>query len=533
MKILAVDDQESVLTMLKRQIDCGRLGIERLDTASGAAKARELLMKSSYEIILCDIEMPGENGIELARWTLDRYPDAKLIFLTSHADISYMKEAISMHSFDYLFQPVLAEELEEAIRKAAVQYRMEEENRKYQEKGIIYQDYEDEILDLNLMKYLEGELKEEEIVRFLKRQKLETDQKKPVLPFLIRFHERREILRDFGVGLLKFSLGNILEELVEALGIKCFLVRAREDLYYGFFHSGQILEKDFKRDSLVQFLKPFREISRNIFDVTVTIYLYERISAHEARKACVRLTETMEEDADHREIYLVSEHSKRSVQTGERHVIPGESWKRFLNSGEFHQLEKSIERYVGELRRLGEINVMSLVEVHKVFNENLLSYIAEREIDSALIFTEELSYQKYMLSYHSCEDFLGMVHYVVQRLLMATDQSPDAVDRAVKFIRVHLAENLSVTEISSSVGMSAEYLTRLFRKKMGTSLKAYLTAEKMKMAKMLLRTTDLSVTMISDHTGYDNYNNFIRVFKRCENMTPAEYRKQFRGDGES
>ena len=74
MKLLAIDDQPAVLEMLCRQINLEKLGLEQMDIASSAGEAREKLAAQTYEIILCDIEMPEEDGISFAKWAMEEYP---------------------------------------------------------------------------------------------------------------------------------------------------------------------------------------------------------------------------------------------------------------------------------------------------------------------------------------------------------------------------------------------------------------------------------------------------------------------------
>lgn len=102
-----------------------QLGVERIDMADSAASARECMKKYRYDIFLCDIVMPGEDGITFARWVLERDPDVKIIFLTAYADVNYMKEAIAMQSFDYVFQPVSLEELRGVVERAIFQIKIE------------------------------------------------------------------------------------------------------------------------------------------------------------------------------------------------------------------------------------------------------------------------------------------------------------------------------------------------------------------------------------------------------------------------
>ena len=108
---------------------------------------------------------------------------------------------------------------------------------------------------------------------------------------------------------------------------------------------------------------------------------------------------------------------------------------------------------------------------------------------------------------------------------MGRGDSRDVVQETRKYIRQHLDCDLSVAEIAEYVGMNPEYLTKLFKKNTGYTLKEYIVSEKMESAKMLLSTTTLPVTLISSHVGYGNYSNFTRSFKQLVGCTPMEYRK--------
>ena len=105
MNVLLVDDQEKILEATKRLVDWGKLGIGEVFTANNAAAARAVLAEKEVDIVLVDIEMPGENGVELQKWIYATYPDISCIFLTSHADFQYAQEAIRNGAFDYILQP--------------------------------------------------------------------------------------------------------------------------------------------------------------------------------------------------------------------------------------------------------------------------------------------------------------------------------------------------------------------------------------------------------------------------------------------
>ena len=109
--------------------------------------------------------------------------------------------------------------------------------------------------------------------------------------------------------------------------------------------------------------------------------------------------------------------------------------------------------------------------------------------------------------------------------LEGEDACRDVIQETINYIKQHLDADLPMSEIAEFVGMNPEYLTKLFKKNTGYTLKEYIVNEKMESAKMLLTTTSLPVTLISSHVGYGNYSNFTRSFKQLVGCTPMEYRK--------
>lgn len=113
-----MDDQISILSGLISGLDWNNLGITSIKTADNAAQAKEILRQEPVDIMLCDIVMPGENGLSLLRWARNRGMDFICVFLTSHADFLYAKEAIQLNCFDYILQPARYDEIQATVSKA-------------------------------------------------------------------------------------------------------------------------------------------------------------------------------------------------------------------------------------------------------------------------------------------------------------------------------------------------------------------------------------------------------------------------------
>lgn len=123
MRILLVDDQEKILEATKKLVNWKKLHIDEVYTADSASAAKKVLSQYPVDIMLTDIEMPGEDGIVLQKWQVENYPFVYCIFLTSHADFSYAKEAIRGGAFDYILQPASIPEIEEALERCIKRLR--------------------------------------------------------------------------------------------------------------------------------------------------------------------------------------------------------------------------------------------------------------------------------------------------------------------------------------------------------------------------------------------------------------------------
>lgn len=122
MNILLVDDDFYIVDTVKSMINWEKIGIDGIYTALDAPSARQIMEGVPIQIILCDIEMGKESGLDLVEWARRQGSGAKVIFLTSYADFSYAQKAVTLQSFDYLLKPVQFPKLEEQLKKAAEEF---------------------------------------------------------------------------------------------------------------------------------------------------------------------------------------------------------------------------------------------------------------------------------------------------------------------------------------------------------------------------------------------------------------------------
>ena len=108
---------------------------------------------------------------------------------------------------------------------------------------------------------------------------------------------------------------------------------------------------------------------------------------------------------------------------------------------------------------------------------------------------------------------------------LAISSSPNFIQSVTEYINEHYADLGSVNTLCGQFYVSREHLSREFSKYLGLSPKEYITHVRIHHAKILLKSTDLSLSEISYQIGYSDQSYFTKIFKRLEMITPLQYRK--------
>ena len=125
-------------------------------------------------------------------------------------------------------------------------------------------------------------------------------------------------------------------------------------------------------------------------------------------------------------------------------------------------------------------------------------------------------------------------HFLEEEKIRQLDEGVQSANKNVNrvkiYIEAHFKEELTRESLASEVFMNPDYLSKVFKKKTGSSLMDYVTKVRIEKAKKLLERTALPVSEIAMETGYSNTAYFTKMFKKyMDGVTPREYRKGFGG----
>jgi putative two-component system response regulator len=129
-RILIVDDEEQIRTLLARLL--GAQGYECL-TAEDAAAGRRVLNETPVELVLSDVNMPGESGIDFTREVLAQFPDTAVVMVTGMDDRRYAEVAIELGAYGYVLKPFKPNELIINVGNALRRRALEIETRGHRE----------------------------------------------------------------------------------------------------------------------------------------------------------------------------------------------------------------------------------------------------------------------------------------------------------------------------------------------------------------------------------------------------------------
>ncbi|WP_181306558.1 sigma-54 dependent transcriptional regulator [Rufibacter sp. XAAS-G3-1] len=114
-KILIIDDERSIRYTLKEILEYENYTV---DEAEDGERGLELLQKSKYDVVLCDIKMPKLDGMEVLERAMVLVPDTPFIMISAHGTIDTAVEATKKGAYDFLVKPPDLNRLLVSVRNA-------------------------------------------------------------------------------------------------------------------------------------------------------------------------------------------------------------------------------------------------------------------------------------------------------------------------------------------------------------------------------------------------------------------------------
>lgn len=481
MKLLIVDDQSTVVQGLLHCTNWAAMGFTVVDTALNAVDAKASLLRQEAEVMLCDIEMPMESGLDLLDWLRQRGMTTRCIFLTAHAEFKYAQEALRLGGFDYIMQPAPYEQVADAVSRALDNVKEEWAALELQSRGAVFDDQKKEIVETMLRGFLLGNAPGSSLTAFEELSLVPRREQECWVALMqpLRWKQGEE---PWELSLLSTAVGNMSSEVFTPLQVLSVTVAIpAEQCLVLVLQSrvGEPLEADY--------------ITRQLN------YL---------QSACAQY------------IHCEAAFYPEGPQPFEQ--VP-EIYQKLLQAGCAQAMEQEACQLLDKLTANNQLNSQTLRYFYQDFMQMLFSLPEKKRQDD--MFREPEALELYRNGMKTVPDMKALVHYVASVWDSETEESSQStVEIIMAYIAEHLENELRREELAEAVHLNPDYMARLFKKETGMNLKDYIIQQKMQEAQSLLCTTNLPISLIAAKVGYTNFGHFSTSYKKFYHKTPQEER---------
>jgi len=509
-RILIVDDEYVIREGLKQVVSWESLGFSIAGAVSSGEEALQFLESRPVDVLLTDIRMPRISGIELARLVKVQFPETQVVILSGYDNFSYAQNAIRYGVYHYLLKPCAEEEIIEVFNR----------------------------LRRELEKNREHRLSEQKVQKFLMQEELE--------------HLASGAINDDHV--------THIPRWLRSLGISRPIVACV-----------QIVPDDDYMQSVLEGAEESNSIKGLPIDQQFTMMLErERVISAAIGQDRYLCLVASDEDTTCVETWfkrlrtaLISSSPLDLIGTCTfaDHYAPGveamvlrEQFDRILWHAEIGSLV-SINRYSQSpilvpdptelVRQICMDTDQPPAQLYDALSTIMVSAIDQwmlqfvgalkQQLDHCSAGNEKIeAFLKRMDPIISCCHTQKRFRWYVESLGTLAQQSIRSrksncysknIRDTLTIIDQRYRENINLEEIARELGLTATYLSKLFKREVGVNFKEFLLDRQISEAKRLLLETHDKIYEVALGVGFSDQHYFSDVFKRCTGLTPLEYRK--------
>ncbi len=528
-KAIIVDDEDLVRQGLKKHFDWSEHNIEIVADLSDGQKAFQFVKDNHVDLVLTDVLMPYMDGITLAKNLRELYPQIKIIFISGHDDVSYLKNALKVEAVDYILKSIDLDELKDTVSRVVNTMNTEKQSKKtmadmenllnqsfplLQERffiTMIRDAFENSDIMKERIEFLNIPLKDEMYYCVLVVQ---------IQRLYSKFHALSERERQ----LLSLQIQNECKEVGKQYSDTiCFENKQGE---YVMILS--LLEDEYE-ETLLEVSENLDKRLKGDMNLQVSIGISDRFKGLENIK-------TSYENATNAisKRYLLDDELTISVDKYEM----DESLKEYKE-----RAEKSLQECLscGNTEQVSEVlsELFNIVreKFHHDEEQNLMIFLlllpTRIVTDIKINKKSDYSNQRMILEkFLCCGDFeeqcllIQKLYFEVATLMgsMSKTYSHTIINQVRKTIEERFKEQISISTLAKDVYLTPTYLCVLFKQVTGTTINDYLTLTRLEKAKKLLSDPYIKLYDVCYEVGYLSPSYFSRLFKKYTGISPSEYR---------
>lgn len=502
MKALIVDDEEHVRNCIELLADWDVCGVHQVFEAGTFTQAVACIEANQPQLVITDIRMPQHDGLELMAWIHEKYPQTVMIVISAYNDFDYAIQSMRYGVLDYLLKPIQPDQLNKLLEKA----------------GTILLKKRKELADSQFQLNVSE--------RIMMALFIEGDAPLPN-------HSRLQQLFHAPLGFLVMDTLCVCRKSAVPVETKEVLSYLSEQFQQR--SADWVLQGVNHPDLLYALLTGDSNAQKN-HTQQVTEALETRFGIqmhHILRCNGVWQSETLPQIA--KEITTaICGRSIFNCYGGTMLHSPANlsSFFEVVQKGDIVQASSQVENWVDHLRQVRHLtredfgnwwNVLcsecgKFLALHPGTGEHpafLQNQCFLPVLDTHLHFSPER-----LIDYLSAQIRVLAANYELPPV-----ENIDLAKRVENLIRLHYAEQLSLSSIADRFFRSPSHIARIFKEQYQISVVNYITQVRIEHAKVLLKTSDYRISKVAHMVGYNDEKYFCRVFKKHAGLSPADFKK--------
>jgi len=524
---MVVEDEPPLIRDIRYEIERNSTLFRVTATAINGADALQKLEEETPDVLFTDIRMPVMDGLELIKAIRQKHPELPFVILSGYRDFDYAKEALKFQAYDYLLKPVSPDDVREVLIKLEA---MLGERREQKKRAVLLSSLQGEPIS--------GEFSEE----------LFAGQSLALL-----------VAQCDGTSGMGANAVDLEAELASALAVPGAAIRVLsgrtplekiaivEHNSRGYGDGDGDCDGYGDGDDDCDGYGDGDDDGKFAEREQLAIAMQHWLSGKSGSAVNVAIGEPRAQLADLSEsLGFLRDLLRRKAEHGVSKLI--RESETFEAAGGSSPVAVLTNERLSSLRSMVQLQQKSLfkVEMSSLIGEWLLARLPVPDFTSLVKRTLHAVGEGYWRRDADIDSVVDeclegvtsgetMSEFLVTRLenalfeeSSASRDSPEGVvDKLDDYLIANCHRNFDPKELASGVGLTAPYLSKLFKLHRGMPLIEYLAYLKIEKAKQLIRSDpELLAKEIGELLGFSDPFYFSRLFKKFEGCSPSEYRKR-------
>lgn len=528
MRLLIVDDDVPTVSVIKDSIKWASLGIRSVKTAYSVVQAKNILEKHGADIVISDVEMPRQSGIDLLVWIREQGMDTEFILLTCHEKFEYAAKAIKLSATEYLTKPYDAQIMELSVKRAMENIIQRDEGKAAPlpgapQVGASRQEH------LRFWLYLYNGITQPDkasVCREIEKGGLDIDFKGKFCLVLTKCMGFEQYKAEIGNELFFYGMEDIHASILGGQETNTISVRRMAEGALWFITATPCEKAYMAR--LIQKCTKLEAACRNFAKVKITCCVGNPCCLENLPDKMQHLQQLIQQNtAFYGKVF--TEDSAADPAAGASQILDIDQMVQWLRQRDKVALLNYLKEILEDKTENKTLTGRSLFIIKQEVLQAAYAYLHQAGVQATLLFNDESSRKLSDKTMESSVDMLRWVNFMLDRIFThekELKQSGNLIQQINAYIHQHYKEEMDRKTIAERFHLTPEYLAKLYKKRTGTYLGDYIRDCRVEQAKVLLRNKDVRVADVAGAVGFDNFSYFSTVFRKCVGQTPNEYRAE-------